>query len=245
MQCQSLRQTASGLDLSGFDKWEKEALLYLYVNGGAGAQHSVEYMLANGIHIVIETEMHFGRPAWFDSDTVYVVLDDGKNKLWLFGISHGDATTETSIYGIKLLFRVFFPIYADDLPSYTKQATPYMGDTMRTTREPKLLDSPWALSNIIHEALHIEQGFALSHSIEGERLAWQAGLRVYQYLKPAEFGTGSAYTNVLNATDSMSFVQAMWDPDYKASMLAFYPEYPGGTCLGTLFWCLYLAINSR
>ena len=188
MQCQSLRQTASGLDLSGFDKWEKEALLYLYVNGGAGAQHSVEYMLANGIHIVIETEMHFGRPAWFDSDTVYVVLDDGKNKL---------------------------------------------------------LDSPWALSNIIHEALHIEQGFALSHSIEGERLAWQAGLRVYQYLKPAEFGTGSAYTNVLNATDSMSFVQAMWDPDYKASMLAFYPEYPGGTCLGTLFWCLYLAINSR
>ena len=58
------------------------------------------------------------------------------NENRLFGISHGDATTETSIYGIKRLFRVFFPIYADDLPSYTKQATPYMGDTMRTTREP-------------------------------------------------------------------------------------------------------------
>ena len=30
-------------------------------------------------------------------------------KFGLFGISHGDATTETSIYGIKRLFRVFFP----------------------------------------------------------------------------------------------------------------------------------------
>ena len=67
-------------------------------------------------------------------------FEESLNELRLFGISHGDATTETSIYGIKRLFRVFFPIYADDLPSYTKQATPYMGDTMRTTREPELIE---------------------------------------------------------------------------------------------------------
>ena len=40
----------------------------------------------------------------------------------------------------------------------------------------------WDYGSIIHETLHIEQGSALSHSVEGERLAWQAGLQVYKEL---------------------------------------------------------------
>jgi len=113
----------------------------------------------------------------------------------------------------------------------------------------KLLDSPWALSNIIHEALHIEQGFALSHSIEGERLAWQAGLSVYSNLMPSaqrnkEFAPGTDYQNILDAKDPATFEAAIWDIDYLASMMTFYPEYPGGTCSSLLF-CFYIALNSR
>lgn len=41
-----------------------------------------------------------------------------------------------------------------------------------------ILKDAFALQNIIHEALHIEQGYWLSHSWEGERLAWRTGARV-------------------------------------------------------------------
>lgn len=47
-----------------------------------------------------------------------------------------------------------------------------------------LLESLWALQNIIREALHVERGHDLSHLWEGKRLVWQAGLQVYGNILP-------------------------------------------------------------
>jgi len=55
----------------------------------------------------------------------------------------------------------------------------------------------WGLSLIIHEALHIEQGTALSHSKLGEMKAWQAQFRVlsnYQTLSGNEQAVLDAQT---------------------------------------------------
>jgi hypothetical protein len=91
--------------------------------------------------------------------------------------------------------------------------------------------TPWGYSVIIHEALHIAQGSALSHSVEGERLAWQAGLRVYKNLVSSaqsqrEFAPGTDYQNILEDTTPQDFVDDMWNPFYKNTMLIFYPMYP-------------------
>jgi RHS repeat-associated protein len=96
-----------------------------------------------------------------------------------------------------------------------------------------LLQNFWALSNIIHEALHIEQGAALSHSVEGERLAWQTGLRVYKIFSPQEFVGDSVYQKILEDTTPQDFADDLWDPFYKYTMLAFYTWYPSP--LYTLF----------
>ncbi len=89
--------------------------------------------------------------------------------------------------------------------------------------------SPWGYSLVIHEALHLEQDPALAHSWEGERLAWQAGLRVYRRLSPTsaiEFAPGTDCQNVLDATNAIDFFNAIWDPFYKYTMMVFYPIYP-------------------
>ena len=103
------------------------------------------------------------------------------------------------------------------------------------------------LALIIHEALHIEQGFALSHSWEGERLAWQVGLRVLMKLKGITIDQAQPTTvDILDATDPMTFAAAIAadNPDYLGRMTALYPEYPGGVCRSLLF-CFYISLNSK
>lgn len=165
--------TTTGLDFSGYEDWEKHALLFLYNNGGQDAQHGVEYMLANGIHIEIGSRWDprggFGtRGAWFDDDSVFLPWSTNINAL---------------------------------------------------------TQNRWALQNIIHEAVHIEQGYELSHSIEGERLAWQAGLRVFKELGGV-FGTREL--NVMSANNPVTFAQNLLtdDPGYAIPLIIWYPFYP-------------------
>ena len=95
--------------------------------------------------------------------------------------------------------------------------------------------SPWGYSLIIHEALHLEQGGVLAHSWEGERLAWQAGLRVQVTLEISNGNTSFALrgrdANAMKASDPVAFGINMLrdDPKYAVPMIIMYPVFP---CIG-------------
>ncbi len=168
----------------GIELWEYRVLSYLYFNGGADAQHGVNYILANDIKIVLVSSLPGGRGARFDGGTVYVVTTESKSTL---------------------------------------------------------TNDKWALQNIIHEALHIEQGNAVAHSIEGERLAWRAGLRVLAKLYASTNQTYNPSTrdkNVMKANDPVTFAVNLIhdDPLYAWPMVIFYPVLPcTGVPTGHLF----------
>ena len=93
---------------------------------------------------------------------------------------------------------------------------------------------------VIHEALHLEQSSSLAHSVEGERLAMQAGLRVYENLAKynnPQFVLGSDYQNILAATTAADYADALRVsfPFYRFTMLLAYPLYPGWSAAPNLY----------
>jgi hypothetical protein len=89
-----------------------------------------------------------------------------------------------------------------------------------------ILNDPFALQNIVHEALHIEQGYWLSHSWEGERLAWQTGRRVYAGLgyTDARFEAIASVKDPYNFRSTLLGIDSTLD--YAGRMSIFYSPYP-------------------
>jgi RHS repeat-associated protein len=86
----------------------------------------------------------------------------------------------------------------------------------------------WGLQTIAHEAKHIEQGNALSHSKAGEMEAWKFGLTILSALNPGETNSGS-YRDILDANDLGGFLNVLnsnpaWSGYLKG--LNLYPDYP-------------------
>lgn len=90
-----------------------------------------------------------------------------------------------------------------------------------------ILRNKWALSNIIHETLHIEQGDG-TKSWKGEMEAWQTGLDVYKALNKGVAFTTDRELNAEAATNVWEFAFGVTrdDPGYGIPLLIFYPPYP-------------------
>lgn len=100
------------------------------------------------------------------------------------------------------------------------------------------LETPYALSLIVHEALHLEQSILLRLSVHGELLAWQHQERAYFEITKERIGeSGQAYggkrkywaelmqlspdsrTDLERAQELMRAIS----PDYRSYCLPLYP----------------------
>ncbi len=78
---------SNNLDFTGYSNSEKQELQNLYNNGGSNAQHGIEYMLSQGIHVTVGTGWQSwggSRGAWFD---------EGNNTLTINSESPGNFTS--------------------------------------------------------------------------------------------------------------------------------------------------------
>jgi hypothetical protein len=175
LQCSAtdLRCRFYAAALLGVSGWEYDALARLYNVGGSKAQHGVNYILANGVHIKIGHTLG-DREATFSESTNTIILTD-----------------------------------ADHLYSYDK------------------MPNDMGLSLIIHEAKHLEQGTALSHSKLGEMEGWQVQFDVlshFRELTQDEKDVLKAQTLDKFKTEIYNHYNGYWSNGFWG--LYTYPDYP-------------------
>jgi hypothetical protein len=90
----------------------------------------------------------------------------------------------------------------------------------------QLLSNNWALQNIVHEGVHIEQDPWVSRTWEGERQAWQAGLRTFEKLGEPLGPREAAVMRTSNAYQ-FAFELLKHDPKYAILMVRLYGPAPG------------------